>query len=151
MRCPKCGYLDDKVVDSRSSREGSIIRRRRECLDCGYRYTTYEEIEHQGLMVVKSDGRREEFSRDKLIAGIRRACEKRPISPQTIEDLVAKVIGEFTTEHEREVPCSKIGERIMSELRQLDQVAYVRFASVYRRFKEATDFVQEVQRLEVKP
>jgi transcriptional repressor NrdR len=148
MRCPKCGYQDDKVIDSRASREGSTIRRRRECLGCGYRYTTYEEIEHEGLMVIKRDGRREEFSRDKLLAGLKKACQKRPISPKMIEDLVEKIMDEITDHYDREVPCIDIGERVMQALRDLDEVAYVRFASVYRRFQEATEFVQEVKKLE---
>ena len=148
MRCPKCSCLDDKVVDSRATREGATIRRRRECLKCSYRYTTYEEIEHEGLMVVKRDGRREEFSREKLALGLRKACQKRPISPETIDELVGRIVEEISEKYEREVPGSDIGERVMVTLRNLDEVAYVRFASVYRRFKEATDFVQEVQNLE---
>src|SRR6266498_4104948 len=134
MRCPKCGRLDDKVIDSRASREGSVIRRRRECLDCGHRFTTYEEIEHQGLMVIKRDGRREEFSREKLLSGLRKACQKRPISPKLIEELVEKIVDEVTDKYDGEVPCGVIGERVMAGLRELDDVAYVRFASVYRRF-----------------
>ncbi len=148
MRCPKCGRLDDKVIDSRASREGSVIRRRRECLDCGHRFTTYEEIEHEGLMIVKRDGRREEFSKEKLLAGVRKACQKRPISPKIIEDLVEKIVDEITDKYDREVPSMAIGERVMEGLRDIDQVAYVRFASVYRRFQEATDFVQAVRKLE---
>ena len=148
MRCPKCGRLDDKVIDSRASREGSVIRRRRECLDCGHRFTIYEEIEHEGLMIVKRDGRREEFSKEKLLAGVRKACQKRPISPKIIEDLVEKIVDEITDKYDREVPSMAIGERVMEGLRDIDQVAYVRFASVYRRFQEATDFVQVVRKLE---
>src|SRR5438309_11496614 len=125
MRCPKCGRLDDKVIDSRASREGSVIRRRRECLVCGHRFTTYEEIEHQGLMVVKRDGRREEFSKEKLLSGIRKACQKRPVSPKIIEDLVEKIVDEITDKYEREVPGAEIGERIMSGLREMDHIAYV--------------------------
>ena len=148
MRCPKCGRLDDKVIDSRASREGSVIRRRRECLGCSHRFTTYEEIEHEGLMVVKRDGRREEFSKEKLLSGVRKACQKRPVSPKLIEDLVEKIVDEITDKYEREVPSMAIGERVMEGLRDIDQVAYVRFASVYRRFQEATDFVQVVRKLE---
>jgi transcriptional repressor NrdR len=148
MRCPKCGRLDDKVVDSRGSREGSVIRRRRECLGCGHRFTTYEEIEHEGLMVIKRDGRREQFSKEKLMSGIRKACQKRPVSPKVIEDLVERIVDEITDKYEREVPCMAIGERVMEALREIDEVAYVRFASVYRRFQEATDFVQAVKKLE---
>jgi len=148
MRCPKCGRLDDKVIDSRASREGSVIRRRRECLSCSHRFTTYEEIEHEGLMVVKRDGRREQFSKEKLLAGLRKACQKRPVSPKIIEDLVEKIVDQITDKYEREVPSMAIGERVMEGLRDIDDVAYVRFASVYRRFQEATDFVQAVKTLE---
>jgi transcriptional repressor NrdR len=151
MRCPKCTALDDKVIDSRTSREGATIRRRRECLSCGHRFTTYEEIEHEGLMVVKRDDRREEFSRDKLLSGIRKACQKRPVSPQTIEQLVDRIATELTDKYDREIPCTVIGERVMAALQELDEVAYVRFASVYRRFQEATDFVHAVRKLEEQP
>jgi transcriptional repressor NrdR len=147
MRCPKCGHQEDKVIDSRASREGATIRRRRECLSCGFRFTTYEEIERGGLFVVKRDGRREEFSKDKLLSGFKKACQKRPISPKTIEDVVEKIVNQVTDKYEREVPAEAIGKLVMEELRQLDDVAYVRFASVYRRFQEATDFVQEVKKL----
>src|SRR5580700_1093654 len=150
MRCPKCGNQDDKVIDSRASREGSTIRRRRECLQCSHRFTTYEEIEHEGLMIVKRDGRREEFSKEKLLSGIKKACQKRPISPKIIEDLVEKIVNDVTDKYEREVPAEAIGKLVMEGLRQVDEVAYVRFASVYRRFQEATDFVQEVKKLEGK-
>jgi transcriptional repressor NrdR len=150
MRCPKCGCQDDKVIDSRASREGATIRRRRECLKCGYRFTTYEEIERAGLFVVKRDDRREEFSKEKLLSGIKKACQKRPISPKAIEDMVERIVNELTDKYEREVPGEVIGKMVMDNLRQLDEVAYVRFASVYRRFQEATDFVQEVKKLEGK-
>ena len=151
MRCPKCTGVDDKVIDSRSSRDGLLIRRRRECLKCGARFTTYEEIERAGLFVVKRDDRREEFSKEKLLSGIKKACQKRPISPKTIEDLVEKIVNEVTDKYEREVPGEVIGKLVMDGLRQIDEVAYVRFASVYRRFQEATDFVQEVKKLGGKP
>jgi transcriptional repressor NrdR len=150
MRCPKCGCQDDKVIDSRASREGATIRRRRQCVGCGYRFTTYEEIERGGLVVIKRDGRREEFSKDKLISGIKKACQKRPVSPKAIEDLVEGIVNEVTDKYEREVPGEVIGRLVMQGLRQIDEVAYVRFASVYRRFQEATDFVQEVKKLEGK-
>ncbi|MBK9139349.1 MAG: transcriptional repressor NrdR [Verrucomicrobia bacterium] len=150
MRCPKCECQEDKVIDSRSSREGGTIRRRRECLQCGHRFTTYEEIERQPLVVLKRDGRREEFSREKLAGGIRRACQKRPVSPQAIEEVVDRIVSEIHDKYDGEVPCLAIGERVMDELRVLDPVAYVRFASVYRRFEEAGDFVQAVKRLEIK-
>jgi transcriptional repressor NrdR len=147
MRCSKCGGQDDKVIDSRASREGSTIRRRRECLGCGNRFTTYEEIEREGLMVIKRDGRREEFSKEKLLNGVRKACQKRPVGPKIIEDLVDKIVDEINDRYDREVPGMAIGERVMEGLREIDQVAYVRFASVYRRFQEATEFVQEVRKL----
>ena len=150
MRCPKCGGHDDKVIDSRSSREGATIRRRRECIACGFRFTTYEEVERAGLMVLKRDGRREEFSKEKLMSGVRKACQKRPISPKTIEDVVERIVNEVTDKYEREVPAEAIGKLVMEGLRQMDDVAYVRFASVYRRFQEATDFVHEVKKLEGK-
>jgi transcriptional repressor NrdR len=150
MRCPKCGCSDDKVIDSRASREGATIRRRRECLSCGHRFTTYEEVERARLMVLKRDDRREEFSREKLMAGIQRACQKRPVSQEDIERLVESIIEDISNKFDREVSHRDLGERVMAGLRTLDPVAYVRFASVYRRFEEATDFVQEVQRLEKK-
>ena len=148
MLCPKCRSIDDKVIDSRASREGATIRRRRECLKCSHRFTTYEEIEHEGLMVVKRDGRREEFSREKLFHGLKKACQKRPISPQAIEDVLDRIVNDLTNKYESEVPGTAIGERVMAELRELDEVAYVRFASVYRRFQEATDFVHEIKKME---
>lgn len=148
MRCIKCSCEEDKVIDSRTSREGSTIRRRRECLACGYRFTTYEEIEHEELMVIKRDGRSEQFTKEKLLSGLRKACGKRPVSPRAIEELVDKIVNEITTKYDREVPSMAIGERVMEGLREIDQVAYVRFASVYRRFQEATEFVQEVKKLE---
>jgi transcriptional repressor NrdR len=148
MRCPKCGCQEDKVIDSRASREGATIRRRRECSACDYRFTTYEEVEHEGLMVLKRDGRHEEFSREKLLSGIRKACQKRPVTPKAMEDLVDHIIATVTAKFETEVPGEFIGTMVMEGLRAIDSVAYVRFASVYRRFQEATDFVQEVRKLE---
>jgi transcriptional repressor NrdR len=150
MRCPNCGCQDDKVVDSRGSREGATIRRRRECIACGFRFTTYEEIERVGLAVLKRDGRREEFSREKLLLGMKKACQKRPISQKVIEDLVERIVNKVTDTCEREVPAEELGRAVMQGLREIDEVAYVRFASVYRRFQEATDFVQEVRKLEGK-
>ena len=138
------------MIDSRSSREGATIRRRRECIGCGHRFTTYEEVERTGLLVLKRDGRREEFSKEKLLSGLKKACQKRPISLKVIEDLVERIVIEITDKYDREVPGSDIGERVMAGLREIDEVAYVRFASVYRRFQEATDFVQEVKKLEEK-
>lgn len=136
------------MVDSRASREGATIRRRRECAACSYRFTTYEQIEHEELMVLKRDGRREEFSKDKLLSGIKKACQKRPVGAEAIEELLERVIRQITEKHEHEVPAEVIGRVLMDELRKLDEVAYVRFASVYRRFQEATDFVHEVKKLE---
>ena len=138
------------MIDSRASREGATIRRRRECIGCGYRFTTYEEVERSGLVVLKRDGRREEFSKEKLLSGLKKACQKRPISPKVIEDLVERIVNEVTDKYEREVPAEVIGKLVMEGLRAIDEVAYVRFASVYRRFQEATDFVHEVKKLEGK-
>jgi len=117
MRCPKCGGHDDKVIDSRSSREGATIRRRRQCIACGFRFTTYEEVERAGLMVLKRDGRREEFSKEKLMSGLKKACQKRPISPKTIEDVVERIVNEVTDKYEREVPAEAIGKLVMEGLR----------------------------------
>ena len=150
MRCPKCGCQDDKVVDSRASREGATIRRRRECTACEHRFTTYEEVERPGMVIIKRDGRREEFSKDKLLSGVRKACQKRPISPKIIEDLVERIAEAVNNKFEDEVPAEFIGKQVMDGLRGIDEVAYVRFASVYRRFQEATDFVSEVNKLEGK-
>jgi transcriptional repressor NrdR len=138
------------VIDSRASREGATIRRRRECVGCGYRFTTYEEVERGGLVVLKRDGRREELSSEKLLSGIKKACQKRPIGPKVIEDLAEKIVNQVTDKFEREVPANFIGKLVMDGLREIDDVAYVRFASVYRRFQEATDFVDEVKKLEAK-
>jgi transcriptional repressor NrdR len=147
MRCPKCAGIDDKVVDSRSNRDGLLIRRRRECLKCGARFTTYEEIFHEKLRVKKRDGQYEEFDRRKLLAGIEKACEKRPVSTEKIELLAERVIAELENEHGREVPSMKIGERVMEQLRKLDEVAYVRFASVYRQFRDAEQFIDEIKQM----
>jgi len=138
------------VVDSRASREGATIRRRRECTSCGHRFTTYEEIERENLMVLKRDGRHEEFSKEKLFSGIKKACQKRPITPKVIEDLVDRIVEEVTDKYEREVPGEVLGKLVMDGLLEIDDVAYVRFASVYRRFQEATDFVHEVKKMEAK-
>src|SRR5271165_4277552 len=123
MRCPKCSNQDDKVIDSRASREGSTIRRRRQCLQCNHRFTTYEEIKHEGLMVVKRDGRREEFSREKLTSGLKKACQKRPISPQALDEAVERIVDDITDHFDAEVPGTAIGERVMAALRQIDKVA----------------------------
>ncbi len=140
MICPKCGCTNDKVIDSRSAHSGRAIRRRRECFGCAYRFTTYETIEAP-LQVVKQDGSREEFSREKLINGLRRACHKRPVGIGAIENLVSSIQHHFEQQHAREVAAKEIGEMVMERLRDVDEVAYVRFASVYRKFKDATEFV----------
>jgi len=145
MRCPHCGYQEDKVVDSRATREESAIRRRRECLKCGKRFTTYEYIEEVSLMVVKKDGRREPFDRKKILGGIMKACEKRPISMDKMEDIVIQVERAIQKKTDREVSTSRIGELVMEKLKQLDDVAYVRFASVYRQFKDVGQFMVELK------
>jgi transcriptional repressor NrdR len=143
MKCPKCGHLDDKVLDSRAAREGASIRRRRQCLACEHRFTTYEELVKEELRVVKRDGRREEFSRVKLERGLLRACEKRPISEDQIHDLIDQIIESF--EGEGEVSSERVGQAVMDRLHRLDEVAYIRFASVYRRFTDAREFVEAVK------
>lgn len=145
MRCPKCSNLEDKVIDSRSARSGAVIRRRRMCLSCGHRFTTYEEVVKDRLRVVKRDGRHEEIDRGKLISGIERACEKRPISPEQIESMVDGIFDELEAEYEREVPSQAIGAKVMDRLEKLDEVAFVRFASVYRRFRDVNQFLNAIQ------
>ena len=147
MKCPFCGHQEDKVVDSRASSDGVSIRRRRECLGCAKRYTTYEHVEEQPLMVVKKDGRRQPFDRHKLLAGLVKACEKRPVSMEKLEELVDGVEREISQEHEQEVTSREIGERVMKKLHALDPVAYVRFASVYREFKDVEQFMRELKEL----
>ncbi|MEI6211890.1 MAG: transcriptional regulator NrdR [bacterium] len=144
MRCPKCGHTDDKVLDSRAARDGSAIRRRRACLGCNQRFTTYEEIIKDALRVIKRDGRREELNRLKLMSGILRACEKRPISPMQIEDLVDELIDQVEQEYDAEVPSGVIGEKVIARLEKLDEVAYVRFASVYKRFADVNQFLNAI-------
>ena len=145
MKCPYCGYKEDKVVDSRTTKEDTSIRRRRECLKCGKRFTTYEYIEEIPLMVIKKDGRREPFDPKKILAGITKACEKRPISVDRIEDIVTDIEKQMLRKFEREVPSSEIGERVMEKLASLDDVAYVRFASVYRQFRDVNQFMKELR------
>src|SRR5262245_35961468 len=127
MRCPKCACQDDKVIDSRASREGAVIRRRRECEKCGHRYTTYEEIERPRLMVLKRDGRTEEFSREKLLASIQKACQKRPVTQESIANLVERIVDDLSNAFDREVPYGAVGGRVMDGLRGLDPVAFVRY------------------------
>ena len=145
MRCPKCANLEDKVIDSRSARSGAVIRRRRVCLGCGHRFTTYEEIIRARVRIVKRDGRHEELSRVKLINGIQTACEKRPISIDQIETMVDAIIDDLERQYEREVPSQAIGQKVMESLEKLDEVAFVRFASVYRRFRDVNQFVSAIQ------
>lgn len=147
MRCPACGHEADKVVDSRSTMENSAVRRRRECLACGHRFTTYEYVEHRPLMVVKKDGRREHYTRDKILSGLLRACEKRPVPMEKLERLVDEVEKTVSARVRDEVPTREIGNEIMKRLAELDQVAYVRFASVYRDFKDVQQFLQELRGL----
>lgn len=148
MRCPSCGQDNDRVVDSRSVRDGRAVRRRRHCSDCGHRFTTYEYVEPSTLSVVKKDGRRETYDREKLVTGILTACEKRPVSRDEIDTLVDRVEAVIAERGDREVPSGEIGEAVMKELRALDEVAYVRFASVYRRFKDVGEFLDEVRGLQ---
>lgn len=145
MRCPYCSYKEDKVVDSRSTQEESAIRRRRECLKCGRRFTTYEYIEEVSLMVIKKDGRREPFDRKKILAGVIKACEKRPVSMEKMEEIVTQVERAIQKKSDREVPSTRIGELVMEKLKSLDDVAFVRFASVYRQFKDVGQFMVELK------
>ncbi|PYP83294.1 MAG: transcriptional regulator NrdR [Blastocatellia bacterium AA13] len=147
MKCPFCGHVEDKVVDSRESREGEVIRRRRECLKCERRFTSYERIDEIPYMVVKKDGRRETFDRDKLLTGVLKACERRPIPTAKVEALVNAVEKYVQESRDRERSTEKIGQMIMRRLKELDQVAYVRFASVYRDFKDVSDFMSELTSL----
>ncbi len=147
MKCPFCSFLDSKVVDSRNGKGGTSIRRRRECLKCNRRFTTYERIEETNLVIVKKDGRREGFDRSKIIDGLEKACEKRPISVELIENLVSDVERELQETGEREVNSNVIGEILISKLYEIDEVAYVRFASVYRSFKDVNQFMDELKEL----
>ena len=147
MRCLFCGHLESKVIDSRSTEEGTTIRRRRECLACKKRFTTYEKIETIPIIVIKKDGTRETFDRDKISNGILRACEKRPVSLKEIEGLIDDIESKLYNMLEREVSSERIGEMVMERLQQLDEIAYVRFASVYRQFKDITTFRDELNKL----
>ena len=147
MRCPKCTSIEDKVIDSRISKEGSTIRRRRECLECGHRFTTNEEFVRDSLVVIKRDGRQEPFSREKLIGAVRAACHKRPIDNEQISMLVEDVIDAVEARYESQAPTQAIGEHVMQRLRKMDQVAYVRFASVYKEFRDVSEFVDEISSL----
>ena len=147
MKCPYCGYHDSKVIDSRSIEDNERIRLRRECIQCKKRFTTYEVVEHSPLMVIKRDDSREAFSREKLCSGILRACEKRPVSMQTIEEMVSRIERQVQNSFDREVTSNIIGEYAMEELKKTDEVAYVRFASVYRQFKDINTFMEELNKL----
>jgi len=147
MKCPFCGQDTDKVVDSRESKEGASIRRRRECLFCGKRFTTYERISETPLLVVKKDGRREDFDRNKLLAGLLKACEKRPVARTELDRIVDEIETFLQENSEREVTTAEIGVLLMRKLQRLDKVAYVRFASVYREFKDISEFLQEINEL----
>jgi transcriptional repressor NrdR len=147
MKCPYCAHLGDKVVDSRESREGEVIRRRRECLGCGKRFTSYERIDEIPYMVVKKDGSRERFERQKLVAGLLKACEKRPVSVASLEAVADRVESTLQERTEKEISTHEIGAFVMQELKKLDKVAYVRFASVYRSFQDLDAFMQELKEL----
>lgn len=148
MRCPFCAHVGDKVVDSRESREGDVIRRRRQCLSCGKRFTSRERIEEIEYRVIKKDQNREPFQRQKLVAGLLRACEKRPVSVQELEAIADRIEADLQERPDREMTTEEIGTRLMQELRRLDQVAYVRFASVYRQFRDVGQFKHEVDELQ---
>lgn len=145
MKCPSCGNEEDKVLESRTIESGTVIRRRRECLKCENRFTSYERLEETPLYVIKKDGRRQPFSREKLLSGILRATEKRPISSDQIHDLSSDVERSLRKEYESDIPSESIGEMVMKKLQKLDRVAYVRFASVYRKFESVDDFIEEVR------
>lgn len=147
MKCPYCSEIDNKVIDSRLSKDASVIRRRRECLGCERRFTTYEQIEEIPLMIVKKDGRREVFSRDKVSSGLKKACEKRNVSVNAIEAFLDELERDLKELGEKEIPSSVVGEKVIHRLHELDDVAYVRFASVYREFKDVNDFIDELKSL----
>ncbi len=151
MRCPRCRHLEDKVIDSRTSRDGDAIRRRRICVKCGHRFTTYEEVIRTRLRVIKRDARREDLDRLKLLNGVQRACEKRPVSAEQMDTLVDAILVELESEYEREVPSEVIGGKVMERLEQIDDVAYVRFASVYRRFKDVNQFLSAIEGMMERP
>lgn len=147
MRCPFCNHVEDKVVDSRLSKEGDVIRRRRECISCERRFTTYERVEGNFPMVIKKDGRRETFERQKILQGLKKACEKRPVSVPALEEAVTQIEKKIQEMGESEIPSHIIGEEVMRKLHDLDPVAYVRFASVYREFKDINEFMSELKDL----
>jgi transcriptional repressor NrdR len=145
MKCPYCAKINNKVIDSRLSKDGRMIRRRRECIECGRRFTTYEKLEEVLPMVIKKDGRREPFNREKIISGIRKACQKRPVSTTDIEEFVDALELYFQELGKKEIESSEVGERVINKLKEWDEVAYVRFASVYRQFKDINEFMAELE------
>lgn len=147
MKCPYCGYLESKVVDSRPSDEGASIRRRRECLECHKRFTTYEMMESLPLVVIKKDGSRQTFDKSKLLNGMIRACEKRPVPFDTLDEIARDIEQTLQNEMDREIPSTRVGEMVMERLKSVDEVAYVRFASVYRQFKDISTFMTELNKL----
>lgn len=151
MRCVKCQSLEDKVIDSRISKDGALIRRRRECLACSHRFTTYEQLEQTELRVIKRDGVRESFSREKLFNGMLKACEKRPVSIEDIELAVEEIVTELTAANMKEIPTRMIGPLVMRRLEDIDPVAYVRYASVYRQFEAVDEFIDEIERFGRRP
>lgn len=151
MRCPKCTSIEDKVIDSRISKEGSTIRRRRECLECGYRFSTTEVLVRDGLVVIKRDGRREDFDREKLLRAVRAACHKRPVDAEQIAMLVEDVIDIMEAQYDSQIPSRAIGDAVMERLSRIDQVAYVRFASIYKQFRDVAEFMNEISALDRPP
>jgi len=151
MRCVKCNSLEDKVIDSRISKDGFSIRRRRECLNCGHRFTTYEQVERQDMLVVKRDGTREPFKREKLLGGLIKACEKRPVSIEALEGAVEEIVNDLVSENLKEIPSRMIGPKVMARLQEIDPVAFVRYASVYRQFQDVGEFSEVIQSLENAP
>lgn len=150
MRCIQCSYMEDKVVDSRMSKDGSCIRRRRECLRCGYRYTTYEQLERTELRVVKRDNLHEALNREKILRGMIKACEKRPVSMERLDAAADEIVAELHHDHQREVPSSVIGMKVIEKLQTIDPVAYIRYVSVYRQFQNVEEFIELVRRMERK-
>ncbi len=148
MRCIQCGYPDDKVVDSRTSREGTCVRRRRECLRCGYRYTTYEQLERTELRVAKRGNVHEALNREKILRSMLKACEKRPVSMERLDTAVDEIVAELHRDHAREVPSSVVGKKVLEKLLTIDEVAYVRFASVYKQYRNAEEFIEILRRAE---
>ncbi len=147
MRCPKCSSLEDKVIDSRVSKDGLNTRRRRECIECGTRFTTTEQILHEGLFVIKRDGRREDFDHTKILTGLRTACEKRPVDVEQLNMLIEDVIDTLERKYDYEIPSIAIGESIMERIRKIDDIAYIRFASVYKDFRDVSELADEISNL----